>query len=41
LNRGMCIVVDPFIDNNLIDMHGTNNSVKFLKMFDSSGRLFY
>ena len=24
-----CTVLDQLVDNNLIDMHGTNNTVKF------------
>lgn len=37
----MCIVLDQFVDNNLIDMHGKNNSVKFLKLADISSRFFH
>jgi len=41
LNHDMWIVLDQFVGNNLIDMHGTNNRVKFLKLVDSSSRLFH
>jgi hypothetical protein len=30
LNLYMCILLDQCLDNNLIDMHGTNNTVKFV-----------
>ena len=28
-NRFMCVALDQFVDSNLIDMHGTHNTVKF------------
>jgi hypothetical protein len=28
----MCIVPDQFVDNNIIDMHGTGNTVKLVSM---------
>jgi len=26
----MCVALDQFVDSSLIDMHGTNNTVKFI-----------
>jgi hypothetical protein len=37
----MCLMLGQFVNNNLLDMHGTNNIVKFLKLVDSSSRLFH
>ena len=28
-NRFMYVALDQFVDSNLIDMHGTHNTVKF------------
>jgi len=29
LKRYMCVVLDEYVDNNLIDRHSTSNTVKF------------
>jgi len=26
----MCVALDQFVDSSLIDVHGTNNTVKFI-----------
>jgi hypothetical protein len=28
----MCVTLDQFVDSNLMDMHGTNSTVKFIGM---------